>query len=135
MGECMMGIYGSLYDGIGTLFRVFGWLFAVTSILFYLFSANTSSVIAKRIRLILTYLGGGVAVFLSYGWLRYLLISAYPSVITDESHLNPAGPKTRIASLYVFLAFRRALPGEQACLRWGGKEPRWRILRHALSLP
>ncbi|EBW7768177.1 hypothetical protein DQJ37_21945 [Salmonella enterica subsp. enterica serovar Louisiana] len=63
MGECMMGVYGSLYDGIGTLFRIFGWLFAVTTILFYLFSANASSVIVKRIRLILTYLGGGVAVF------------------------------------------------------------------------
>lgn len=63
MGECMMGIYGSLYDGITTLFRVFGWLFAIITILFYLFSAGASSVIAKRIRLILSYLGGGVAIF------------------------------------------------------------------------
>ncbi|RNT23645.1 hypothetical protein B9037_025035 [Klebsiella aerogenes] len=63
MGGCMMGIYGSLYDGLTTLFRVFGWLFAVTTILFYLFSAEATHVIVKMIRLILTYLGGGVAVY------------------------------------------------------------------------
>ncbi|EEC1173258.1 hypothetical protein KHA76_001788 [Salmonella enterica subsp. houtenae serovar 44:z36,[z38]:-] len=59
----MMGVYGSLYDGIGALFRVFGWLFAIITLLFFLFSAGASSVIAKRIRLILSYLGGGIAIF------------------------------------------------------------------------
>lgn len=58
-----MGVYGSLHDGIGALFRAFGWLFAVIAILFFLSSVGASSVIAKRILLILGYLGGAIAIF------------------------------------------------------------------------